>query len=55
MYRIMMKGGDGTLWCEVNRKSEDWCYKHGAELCNKYEGVVWWIEKEETYYEPTNY
>ena len=50
-FRIMMKGDDGTLWCEVNHKSLTWCEEHGAELCDKYEGATWFIEKEETFYQ----
>ena len=49
-FRIMIRGDDGTLWCEVNHKSLAWCEEHGAGLCDKYEGATWFIEKEETFY-----
>ena len=46
-YRIMIRGEDHSLWCEVNNKSLDWCENHGAELCDKYENATWFIEQEE--------
>ena len=46
-YRIMIRGEDHSLWCEVNNKSLDWCENHGVELSDKYENATWFIEQEE--------
>lgn len=46
-YRIMIKGEDGMIWCEMNNVTEEYAEQHGEELCKQYENATWWIEKEE--------
>jgi len=46
LYRVMIQGEDGGLWCEVNNKPLEWCEENGGKLCDRYENATWFIEKE---------
>lgn len=47
LCRIMIRGEDGMVWCEINHKTLDWCENNGDTLCSEYENAQWWIENDE--------